>query len=97
MWVPYFNGGGTPKEILNKIKSMAASVSPGDRGLYEFISQWGWDACVASGPFAAEVHNSRVATTWGISLVGESSTIPGPMEGSVQSIAWQDLRPLLLL
>ena len=60
----YFIGGGTPKENLDKTKIMFVSVSPGNRGLYKFISRWGRYACVVSGPFGAEVNNSSVVTTW---------------------------------
>ena len=61
---PYFIAGGTPKETLDKIELMVVSISKGDRGLCEFISQWGRYAYVASGPFGAEINNSSVVTAW---------------------------------
>ena len=64
IWAPYFIGGGIPKEILDKIELMVASVAPGERGLYNFIFQWGRYAYVASRPFGAEVNKPSVATTW---------------------------------
>ena len=64
MWAPYFIGGGTPKATLDKIELMIASVVPGDLVLYEFISQWGQYACMASGLFGAEVNNFSVGTSW---------------------------------
>ena len=64
MWAPYFIGGGTPKATLDKIELMIASVVPADRGLSEFISQWGRYARVASGLFGAEVNDSSVGTSW---------------------------------
>ena len=64
MWAPYFIGGGTPKETLDKITMMIASVAPPDRALYEGIAQWGRYACVAAGPFGAERNNSSVYNAW---------------------------------
>ena len=32
MWAPYFIGGGTPKEILDKITLLIASVAPPQTG-----------------------------------------------------------------
>ena len=60
----FFIGGGTPKATLDKIEFMVPSVTPGDRGLYEFISQWGRYACVASEPFGAEINSSSVLDAW---------------------------------
>ena len=64
MWVPYFVGGGTPKATLDKIGLMIASIAPVDRALHEGIAQWGRYACVAAGPFGAEVNNSSVGNSW---------------------------------
>ena len=95
MWALYFIGGGTPKATLDKIELMVTSVAPGDRGLYKFISQWGRYACVASGPFGAEI-SIQVCRLPGRISLGELIIAPGPKEGSMWSTAWQVLRPLQL-
>lgn len=64
MWAPYFISGATPKETLDKIELLVASVAAADRHLYEFIQQWGRYACVAAGTLGADVNQSSVATSW---------------------------------
>jgi hypothetical protein len=64
MWAPYFIGGGTPKETLDKIELLVASVPAANRDVYEFIQHWGSYACVALGQVGAKVNQSSVSTDW---------------------------------
>ena len=64
MWAPYFISGGTPKQTLDKIELLLATIPGGERAAYEFIHQWGRYACVAAGQAGAELNQSSVATAW---------------------------------
>lgn len=64
MWAPYFIGGGTPKQTLDKIELLLATVPGGQRQAYESIHQWGRYACVAAGQLGAELNQSSISTEW---------------------------------
>jgi hypothetical protein len=64
MWAPYFMSGGTPKETLDKIELLVASVFAADRDVYQFIREWGRTACVAAGNVGAEVNQSSMSVEW---------------------------------
>jgi hypothetical protein len=64
MWGPYFIGGGTPKETLDKIELLVAAVPAADRDAHESIQQWGRYSCVAAGNLGAEVNQPGSAVMW---------------------------------
>jgi hypothetical protein len=95
MWAPYFIGGSTPKETLDKVELLVAAVPAGDRAEYQIIQDWVRYACgVAAGTVGAEVNQSMVATDWRDFLPGAPITTSGLTEDFVRSIAWpKGLKP----
>jgi hypothetical protein len=57
MWAPCFVMGGTPKDTLDKIDLLVASVLM----VCKFMQEWGRCVCAAAAPIGAEVNQSSIS------------------------------------
>jgi hypothetical protein len=87
--------GGTPKDTLDKIESLVASVPMEDQEVCEFMREWGRCSCVAMGPVGAKVNqSSSIAAAWRDFPCGtKHNHMAGPKEGSM----WSAMSPICSL